>query len=289
MLRNELPENCLDVMPGEGKLIILNRGEKGYYPSDWETGSKADNKELADWHNHSRGINPAQVMAMRIGSMCGFDVPGADPQMYFDDAKHVRSYEIDLGGMIKDPIISLYSPVKGKLHQYQVAGDKVFYLEVSAMPENLMGVRTDFIILPDMVQGKPLVPVSAEWASNGICTMTLESGCSAYGKELNAGYQIIAKARVGPVEYVLGALDGKFPSFCTWERTPANDGDGPPNYYWGHYFSSRNDAIQDFCGRTSEKFEMLSEQRRHSVRERLAVKPAPGRGSAVKPKAREER
>jgi len=288
-MRNDLPENCFATLPGEGKLVILKRGEKGYYPSDWETGSKADNEEIADWHNQSRGINPAQVMAMRIGSMCGFDVPGADPQIFFDDAKHVGSYEIGCGGAIKDLITSLYSSVRGSLHQYQVGRDKIFYLDVSAMPENLMGIKSDFIILPDMVHGKPLVPVTAEWSPNRLCTMILEKGCSVYGKEMNADYQIVAKVCVGPVEYVLGEHGGKFPGFVTWERTPANDGDGPPNYYWGHYFDSREKAIQDFCNRASEKFEMLAENRKPSIKAQLAAKSIPSGQPTAKSKDREVR
>ena len=81
-MRNELPETCFATLPGEGKLIILKRGETGYYPSEWETGDKAKNQEIADSHNRSRGITPAQVEAMQIGSLCGFHVQGANPQIY---------------------------------------------------------------------------------------------------------------------------------------------------------------------------------------------------------------
>ncbi len=288
-MRNDLPETCFATLPGTGDLIILKRGETGYYHSDWETGDKAQNAEIASQHNSRRGITPAQVEAMVVGSMCGFHVPGANPQMYFDYAQHIRSYELDLNGIIKDPVISFYSPVRGTLHQYQVAQSKVFYLELSVMPKDLMGIRSDFIILPDMVQGRPLVPVTAEWSSNGICSLGLEDGCSTLGKEVNAGYQIIAKVRVGPVEYALGEHGGKFPGFVTWERTPANDGNGPPNYYWGHYSDSREKAIQDFCGRASEKYEMLTEQRKPSIKAQLAAKPVPGDKPAAKSKDREVR
>ncbi len=104
--------------------------------------------------------------------------------------------------------------------------------------------------------------------------MCLPSNAFTLDKEINAGYQIIAKVGVGPVEYALGEKDGKFPGFVTWERTPANDGDGPPNYYWGHYFDSREEAIQDFCGRASEKYKMLAEQRKPSIKAQLAAAKA---------------
>ena len=73
--RNELPEACFATLPGMGNLVILKRGETGYYRSDWETGNKAENKQIADLHNAASGINPAQVSAMQVGSMCGFHVP----------------------------------------------------------------------------------------------------------------------------------------------------------------------------------------------------------------------
>jgi len=288
-MRNDLPETCFATLPGTGDLIILKRGESGYYRSDWETGDKTQNAEIASCHNSRRGITPAQVEAMLVGSMCGFDVPGANPQIYFDHAQHIRSYELDLNGAIKDPVMSLFSPVKGTLYQYQVARSKVFYLETPAMPEDLMGIRSGFIVLPDMVQGRPLVPVAAEWSSNGSCTLRLEGGCLISGREINAGYQIIAKVRVGPVEYSLGERGGKFPGFVTWERTPANDGKGPPNYYWGHYFDSRDKAIRDFCNRASEKYAMLAESRKPSIKAQLAAKPVPGDKPIPRSKDREVR
>ena len=113
--------------------------------------------------------------------------------------------------------------------------------------------------------------------------MGLESGSYSQGKEMNAGFEIIAKVQVGPVEYALGERCGKFPSFVTWERTPANDGDGPPNYYWGHYFESRDEAVRDFCDRASEKYKMLSEYRKPSIRAQLAAKPV-SNSQPVKPK-----
>ena len=34
---------------------------------------------IADEQNRKLGVTPAQEEAMKIGSMCGWDVPGADP------------------------------------------------------------------------------------------------------------------------------------------------------------------------------------------------------------------
>lgn len=88
-LAEGLPELCFTLLPGMGKLICIKRGERGYYPSDWETGDPVKNRELADYNNLRLGVTKAQEEAMRTGSMCGWDCPGADP----------RSYEQDTGAM----------------------------------------------------------------------------------------------------------------------------------------------------------------------------------------------
>lgn len=288
-MRNDLPENCFATLPGTGELIILNRGETGYYRSDWETGDKAKNQEIADYHNGKRGINPAQVEAMRTGSMFGFNVPGADPQIFFDQARYLRSYKIKEGSMINKPLTDSHSPVEGFLCLYQVAGKDSLYLEPSAMPQDVMGITGGSVVLMDLVRGKPFVPVSVERSSSGDWSVSFEPGSFTAGKEMNADYQIIAKVQVGPVEYALGELGGKIPFFVTWERTPANDGDGPPNYYWGHYFEKRDEAVRDFCGRASEKYAMLAEERKPSIKAQLAAKPVPGDKPITKPKDREVR
>ena len=62
-----------------GQLIRIKRGETGYYPSEWDTGDKEQNVELADELNEKLGVSPIQRQAMEVGSMAGWDVQGADP------------------------------------------------------------------------------------------------------------------------------------------------------------------------------------------------------------------
>lgn len=80
-----LPEMCFSTLRSTGDLICIRRGETGYYPSDWDTGDKEQNVELADKMNEKLGVSPIQRQAMEVGSMCGWDVPGADPEWYAEN------------------------------------------------------------------------------------------------------------------------------------------------------------------------------------------------------------
>ena len=87
-----LPELCFSTLRNTGQLICIKRGETGYYPSEWDTGDKERNVELADELNEHLGVTPIQRQAMEIGSLAGWDVPGADP------AKYQENYP-KMGGM----------------------------------------------------------------------------------------------------------------------------------------------------------------------------------------------
>ena len=77
-----LPDYCLSVLPSDGTLICIKRGEQGYRLSDWNVDSLERNRNIADYHNLKRGITPAQEQAMVNGSMFGWDTPAADPRTY---------------------------------------------------------------------------------------------------------------------------------------------------------------------------------------------------------------
>ena len=92
-LADGLPELCFSTLLTSGDLICIKRGETGYYPSEWDTGDKEQNVELADQLNEQLGVTMWQRKAMEVGSMCGWDVPGADPAKYLEDS------DPQMGGM----------------------------------------------------------------------------------------------------------------------------------------------------------------------------------------------
>ena len=91
-----LPELCFSTLPSTGALICIKRGESGYYPSDWNTPDRAQNRQIADEQNQRLGVTPAQEEAMVCGSMHGWTVPGADPAFVEEMQKKQES---QTGGM----------------------------------------------------------------------------------------------------------------------------------------------------------------------------------------------
>ncbi len=71
---NGLPEFCFSVNNITNEVILIKRGESGYYPY-FDGIYKGE--DYAKRRNDEFGITPAQVDAMVIGSMFGWDVPGA--------------------------------------------------------------------------------------------------------------------------------------------------------------------------------------------------------------------
>jgi len=276
MRRNELPETCFSVLPSSGQLIIIRCGEHGYYPSEWDTGSREENREIASSHNARRGITDIQEAAMLAGSMFGWNTPGANPQWYLDNARYVNSNIVQ--GHIKDPIMSVYYPVSSFLLCYEIMGKQHFYLPMDKLPQELMSQRSQFIMQPDLVCGVPVMPVKVTFAKNGSCTMELEHGSYVVGKIINADYQITAHVRVANAEFAIGECDKAPDPFVTWVRNCKNNGDGPPNYFWGHYRSYRAAAVEDFCERANDEYK--KQQNRMVQQEQKRTTPKKERGAA---------
>lgn len=72
-------DNHHDRSPGAAPVIAIKRGEDGYYPI-FTPHTAAD-------LNAARGVTKGQVEAMQIGSLVGWDAPGANPAAWTEDGR----------------------------------------------------------------------------------------------------------------------------------------------------------------------------------------------------------
>ena len=85
-----MPERCYSTLLDTGKVVILKRGETGYYRTDIPFTSREEAKALVDEYNRRLGVTKAQAAAMSAGSMFGFHVPAADPANYDEDGQPIK-------------------------------------------------------------------------------------------------------------------------------------------------------------------------------------------------------
>lgn len=82
-----LPEACYSYVATENEVVILKRGETGYYKTGIYAKDADEGKFITREQNARMGITELQENCMQIGSMFGFHVPGANPANYDADGK----------------------------------------------------------------------------------------------------------------------------------------------------------------------------------------------------------
>ena len=81
-LRSSLPDHCYTVHVETGEMIIVKKGETGYYPSDLDSKDATFSRMIVEENNKKLGVSKTQEECMAAGSLFGWDVPGADPANY---------------------------------------------------------------------------------------------------------------------------------------------------------------------------------------------------------------
>lgn len=88
-----LPELCFAKHLVDDSLILIKRGESGYVPAGdkWPPVPGETIDQQVHRLNDALGVTTAQSMAMVMGSMGRFDIPGANPEAHL-----ARAFAVDL-------------------------------------------------------------------------------------------------------------------------------------------------------------------------------------------------
>lgn len=81
----ELPTLCFVCIPERGPgdyVAAIRRGESGCYATTYGTNDLAEAKNLVALLNARLGVTPTQAECMLVGSMFGWDTPGANPSHF---------------------------------------------------------------------------------------------------------------------------------------------------------------------------------------------------------------
>ena len=79
---NNLPRESYHVMEVSNEIVKVVRGMQGYYPTFRIAETREQAQLLADQMNKDLGVTKAQAEAMFVGSLFGWNVPGANPDNY---------------------------------------------------------------------------------------------------------------------------------------------------------------------------------------------------------------
>jgi hypothetical protein len=77
--KHKLPEYCFATEATTDNVVLLKRGDNGFYP--YYDGT-IKGKEAARELNDEIAVSPAQAAAMKMGSIFGWNIPGANPDNY---------------------------------------------------------------------------------------------------------------------------------------------------------------------------------------------------------------
>ena len=96
-MRSTLPDKCYAVLPSSDEIIIVKKGESGYYRTDKYGHDRAEALEIVSECNERGGVTKAQTAAMLAGSLFGWEVPAADPKNYDEQGQPIKPKRHDRG------------------------------------------------------------------------------------------------------------------------------------------------------------------------------------------------
>ena len=87
-LRSSLPEQCYNLLPSTGGIILVKKGETGFFKTDLPDMGREKNRAFVLETNEKLGVSRAQAAAMLAGSMFGWQTQAADPCSYDEQGAH---------------------------------------------------------------------------------------------------------------------------------------------------------------------------------------------------------
>ena len=96
-LRPGLPEKCYAVLPSGDEIIIVKKGESGYFHTDKYGHDRTHAQAIVDEYNGQLGVSRAQAAAMLAGAMFDWEVPAADPKNYDKEGQPIKPKHHDRG------------------------------------------------------------------------------------------------------------------------------------------------------------------------------------------------
>lgn len=88
-MRSSLPKKCFSTLPSADKLIIIQKGEMGYIPSEMQIAGKTA-REAADIANDTMALPRSRRPLCWAGSLFGWQTPAADPKNYDDNGNPIK-------------------------------------------------------------------------------------------------------------------------------------------------------------------------------------------------------
>jgi len=96
-MRSTLPDKCYNVLPNSDEIIIVRKGESGYYHTDKYCRDRAHAQAIVDECNAQLNVTKAQAAAMLAGVMRGWADPAADPKNYDEQGQPIKPRHRDRG------------------------------------------------------------------------------------------------------------------------------------------------------------------------------------------------
>ena len=107
-MRSTLPDKCYAVLPSSDEIIIVKKGESGYYRTDKYGHDRAEALEVASECNERGGVTKAQTAAMLAGTLgagtaqevvkaAGSTIKASDPKNYDEQGQPIKPKRHDRG------------------------------------------------------------------------------------------------------------------------------------------------------------------------------------------------